>query len=98
VKDFDFLAQLSETEIGGIGEEGYKPGYSAYADFIRIGNREFQDCMVSVMDSRSALPDADELIGMDVFSRFLVMLNYPRHKLRLARCRCDREKTPQPSL
>ncbi|MGD0548137.1 MAG: hypothetical protein ABR991_09985 [Terracidiphilus sp.] len=70
-------------EVSGVGDQGYKPGYSAYADSIRIGNLEFQDCVVSVMDSRSTLPDVDGLIGMDVFSRFLVTLNYPKHKLLL---------------
>ncbi|MFZ1085294.1 MAG: aspartyl protease family protein [Terracidiphilus sp.] len=77
------IKSFSATEMSGVGDEGYKPGYSAYADSIRIGNLEFQDCMVEVMDSRSALSDEDGLIGMDVFSRFLVTLNYPKHKLIL---------------
>jgi tetratricopeptide (TPR) repeat protein len=77
------IKPFSATEMGGVGDEGYKPGYSAYADSIRIGNLEFQDCPVSVMDSRGALEDADGLIGMDVFSRFLVTLNYPMHRLLL---------------
>ncbi len=35
------------------------------------------------MDSRSVLPNADGLIGMDVFSQFLITLSYPKHKLLL---------------
>jgi len=76
------LKPFSETEFGGIGDQGYKPGYSAYADSIRIGNLEFQDCQVEVLDSRSTL-SAEGLIGMDVFSRFLVTLDYPMRKLLL---------------
>jgi predicted aspartyl protease len=76
------LKPFSEEEVGGIGDQGSKPGYSAYADSIRIGNLEFQDCEVDVLDSRSNL-DVDGLIGMDVFSRFLVTLDYPTRKLLL---------------
>ncbi len=76
------LKPFSQTEMNGVGDQGYKPGYSAYADSIRIGNLEFQDCSVEVLDSRSGL-DVDGLIGMDVFSQFLVTLDYPMRKLLL---------------
>jgi len=77
------LKPLMQTEIGGIGDEGFKRGYSAYANSIRIGNLEFQDCAVEVLDSRDVLEDVDGLIGMDVFSQFLFTLDYPMHKLLL---------------
>jgi predicted aspartyl protease len=77
------LKAFSETEFGGIGDQGYKPGYTAYADSIHIGNLEFQDCAVRVLDSRSSLENVDGLIGMDVFSQFLVTLDYPMRKLQL---------------
>jgi predicted aspartyl protease len=77
------LKPFSQSEMGGIGDEGAKPGYTAYADSIRIGNLEFQDCMVEVLDSSHGLEDQDGLIGMDVFSRFLVTLDYPMRKLAL---------------
>ncbi len=77
------LKPFSQEEVGGIGDQGYTPSYTAYADSIRIGNLEFQDCMVEVLDSRHGLGDEDGLIGMDVFSRFLVTLDYPMHKLLL---------------
>jgi predicted aspartyl protease len=77
------LKAFSQTEMSGIGDQGFKPGYTAYADSIRIGNLEFQDCAVRVLDSRSVLEDVDGLIGMDVFSHFLVTLDYPMRKLLL---------------
>ena len=77
------LKPFSQSEVGGIGDEGNKPGYTAYADSIRIGNLEFQDCMVEVIDSNHGMEDQDGLIGMDVFSRFLVTLDYPMRKLAL---------------
>jgi predicted aspartyl protease len=77
------LKAFSPSEISGIGDQGFKPGYTAYADSIRIGNLEFQDCSVRVLDSRSNLEDVDGLIGMDVFAHFLVTLDYPMRKLLL---------------
>jgi predicted aspartyl protease len=77
------LKPLSETELGGIGDQGYQRGYSAYADSIHIGNLEFQDCQVEVLDGRSVL-NGDGLIGMDVFAKFLVTLDYPMRKLLLS--------------
>ena len=77
------LKSFSQTEMSGIGDQGFKPGYTAYADSIRIGNLEFQDCEVRVLDSRSTMEDADGLIGMDVFAHFLVTLDYPKRKLLL---------------
>jgi hypothetical protein len=69
--------------VGGIGDQGNKSSYTAYADSIRIGNLEFHDCAVEVVDSKHGMEDIDGLIGMNVFSRFLVTLDYPMHKLLL---------------
>jgi predicted aspartyl protease len=76
------LKAVSHMEVGGIGSQGYKPGYTAFADSIRIGDLEFQDCAVRVLDSRN-VTDSDGLIGMDVFARFLVTLDYPMRKMGL---------------
>jgi predicted aspartyl protease len=76
------LKPFSQAEMSGIGDHGDKDGYTAYADSIRIGNLEFQDCEVDVLDSRN-VADEDGLIGMDVFSHFLVTLDYPMRKLLL---------------
>jgi predicted aspartyl protease len=79
------LRIFSREEIGGVGDKGEQSSYTAYVDSIRIGNLEFQDCAVEVIDSHHGMVDeADGLIGMDVFSRFLVTLDFPMHKLLLA--------------
>jgi len=77
------LKQFTHTEIGGVGSEGRKSAYTAYADDIKIGSLEFRDCAVEVLDQRNVIDD-DGLIGMDVFSRFLITLDYPMRKLLLA--------------
>jgi len=76
------LKPFSTTELGGIGDKGEKSGYTAYADKLQIGALEFHDCVVRVIDSKNVV-DVDGLIGMDVFSRFLVTLDFPMRKLQL---------------
>jgi tetratricopeptide (TPR) repeat protein len=76
------LKAVSQTEMGGVGSQGFKNGYTAYADSIQIGGLEFQNCAVRVLDSRNVV-DEDGLIGMDVFAQFLVTLDYPMRKLGL---------------
>lgn len=77
------LKAFSQSEVAGLGDQGDKGGYMAYADSIRIGNLEFQDCTVEVLDGRRSVGDSDGLIGMDVLSHFLVTLDYPMRKLLL---------------
>jgi predicted aspartyl protease len=83
VADHAGLKQFSRTEMGGVGSEGRKAAYTAFADDIKIGSLEFHDCTVTVIE-KGNVADSDGLIGMDVFSRFLITLDYPMRKLLLA--------------
>lgn len=74
--------RLSEMGVWGIGDKGDKGGYAAIADSLKIGELEFQNCTVRVVDQRSVV-DQDGLIGADVFSSFLVDIDFPNEKLRL---------------
>jgi predicted aspartyl protease len=69
-------------KTGGIGDEGDSPSYLAHVHSIRIGDIEVTDCMVEVV-TKSKL-DVDGLIGMDVFARWIVTLDYQNAELRLA--------------
>lgn len=93
------LQQFSREVVEGIGDKGTKASYTAYADHIEIGGLEFKDCEVEVLDERNVV-DSDGLIGMDVFSQFLVTLDYPMRKLTLGPLpRRPDETTPSaPSL
>src|SRR5262249_57908332 len=77
------IKPVVRTDIKGIGDSGAAGGYVGYADSIRIGGLEFQDCYVRVMDKRSVV-DEDGLIGSDFFARFLVDIDFQRQKLRLS--------------
>lgn len=74
------LKSLSQPESNG---PGAKPSYTAYADSIKVGNLEFKDCVVKVIDAPNPNDDGDGVIGMDVFSDFLVTIDYPLHKVQV---------------
>jgi len=74
---------LVQTKMEGIGDKGPVSGFVGYADSIKVGGLEFQNCLVEVSDKRSIVED-DGLIGADVFSNFLVTIDFPDEKLRLS--------------
>lgn len=73
---------LVKTRISGVGDKGDVGGYVGYADSIKVGGLEFQNCLVEVSEKRSVVED-DGLIGADVFSHFLVGIDFPDEKLIL---------------
>jgi len=77
------LTSISEGHYAGIGDKGLQSGYTAVADHIRIGELEFQDCVVSVSDKRS-VAEEDGLIGADVFGAYLVDIDLPGMRLKLS--------------
>ncbi|MGD0213300.1 MAG: aspartyl protease family protein [Terriglobales bacterium] len=76
------LTRISTVRYGGIGDKGMQNGYMAVADHIRIGELEFQDCVVAVGDMRSVTDDG--LIGADVFGDYLVDIDLPGKRLKLS--------------
>jgi Flp pilus assembly protein TadD len=77
------IKRVIQSEIGGIGDEGKAAGYIGYADSIKIGELQFKECHVEVIERNSVTGD-DGLIGTDVFSHFLVDLDFPNGKLKLS--------------
>lgn len=76
------IKPLITIKLGGIGDKGDVGGYIGYADSINIGQLEFRNCLVEVSDKRSVVDD-DGLIGADVFSHYLVTIDFLWQKLRL---------------
>jgi tetratricopeptide (TPR) repeat protein len=77
------LTPISAVHYGGIGDKGLQSGYTAVTDHIRVGELEFQDCVVSVSD-KGSVGDEDGLIGADVFGRYLVDIDLPGMRLKLS--------------
>jgi len=78
------LKRLAYEPVSGMGDTGQQGGYTALADQIRVGDLEFQDCVVRVTDSASPVTGQDGLIGTDVFSSYLIDMDIPGAKLRLS--------------
>jgi tetratricopeptide (TPR) repeat protein len=77
------LAKVADNLIGGIGDKGAANGYVAFAEKLQIGELEFQNCYVDVVDKKRTL-DTDGLIGADVFASYLVDIDFPNRRLKLS--------------
>src|SRR5450759_2054210 len=77
------LTRISAVHYGGIGDKGLQSGYTAVADHIRIGELEFQHCVVAVSD-KGSVADEDGLIGADVLGAYLIDIDLPGMRLKLA--------------
>jgi hypothetical protein len=77
------ITKITESKIWGIGDKGSKNAFVGTAKSIRVGQLEFQDCPVDVIESRSVAGE-DGLIGADVFEAFLVEIDFPGEKLKLS--------------
>ena len=73
--------KLSDQALEGVGKEKAAHGSVVWVDKIAIGDLEFHDCFVHV--APQAVADSDGMIGMDVFEKFLVTLDFSARKLRL---------------
>ncbi len=77
------LTRIAEQSIGGLGDKGKQSGYVALASRIRIGELEFEDCLVRVFDAAGP-SENDGMIGTDVFGAYLIDIDIPGGKLRLS--------------
>jgi tetratricopeptide (TPR) repeat protein len=74
------ITYVSDMAVGGIGDKGLQTGHVGFADSIKIGELEFKDCSVRITQR---VLDDDGLIGADVFSHYLVDIDFPDHVLKL---------------
>jgi len=78
------LQRLAYQPIMGVGDSGQQGGYTAVADRIRIGDLEYQDCIVRVTEAATPVTGQDGLVGSDVFGAYLIDIDIPGAKLRLS--------------
>ena len=76
------LKPLSDVRVMGIGDKPDSQAHIESANSVRIGNLEFHNCHIQVVDGLSASEDG--IIGADVFSDFLIEMDFPGTKLRLS--------------
>lgn len=76
------VQSVVKTDIHGIGDKGAVGAYIATSDSIKIGNLEYHGCLITVED-RNSVAEEDGIIGPDVFSSFLVDIDFPNYKFNL---------------
>ena len=76
------LQKIADLKFWGIGNEGDRTGYTAFAESVRAGDVQFKNCPVAVSDKKF-LTDEDGLIGPNVFSKFLVTIDFQKRLLKL---------------
>ncbi len=77
------VKKIADSYLRGIGDQPVAGGYTALADTIQIGDLQFENCYVEVVNRNSVLED-DGLIGADVFARYLVDIDFPNAKFKLS--------------
>jgi tetratricopeptide (TPR) repeat protein len=76
------ITSIVKTDVHGIGDKGAAGGFVGVADSIKIGDLEFKGCHIEVME-RNSVAEEDGLIGTDIFSHYLVGIDFPNAKLHL---------------
>jgi tetratricopeptide (TPR) repeat protein len=77
------VERIVDQDVRGIGDKGASHGYIAYAAKLQIGDLQFENCYVDVVDRKTSL-DEEGLIGPDVFEDYIVDLDFPNRKFRLS--------------
>jgi len=90
------LTRVATATIRGFGNNARPTGgYRGLADHLRIGAVEYRDAIVNVADRD--IPDVEDgLIGADVFSDFLVTIDFAARALRLTPFPNYRPGNPDP--
>jgi predicted aspartyl protease len=77
------IKRIVQSDFRGIGDKGNAGGYVGFAGSLRIGDLEFQNCYVKVIDKNSVNGE-DGLIGTDVFAQYLLDIDFPNGKFKLS--------------
>jgi tetratricopeptide (TPR) repeat protein len=77
------LTPVATARMSGIGDKGEVPAQLAYADSVQIADMDFHNCPLSVIERVPR--GTDGVIGTDVFSQFLIELDFPASLLTLSR-------------
>lgn len=89
------LTHLGSGDAWGIGDNGVRNIFSAIADTCQIGALKYKACLIRATEGKSRIAgDEDGLIGPDVFSDYLMEIDFQNRKLHLSPMP-DRKPVPQ---
>ena len=81
--DKNELERLGKFQSHGIGDQGGRLSHASIAETCEFGPLRYKNCVIKIIEQKSVI-GGDGLIGTDFFSRFLVELDFERHKVRLS--------------
>jgi len=77
------LKRGSDIHVGGFGEKSDTLAHVAYAESVKIGEMEFRNCPVYVVDRMPSSEDG--IIGTDVFANYLIEFDFPASTVQLSK-------------
>ncbi len=82
------LDHLGSGEAWGAGDDGARKVFGSIADTCQIGTLKFKTCLIHATEGKQSVTgDEDGLIGADVFSDYIIQIDFQKAQLHL---------TPQP--
>lgn len=78
------LNHLGSGEAWGVGDKGKRKTFTAVADTCTIASLKFKTCLINATEGKARVAgDEDGLIGADVFSDYLISIDFQKHLLHL---------------
>ncbi len=78
------LTHVGSSELAGIGDKGTRKTFFAVADSCAFGALKFKACVIQATEGKRGLTETDDgLIGADVFSDYIVTLDFQKRVIHL---------------
>jgi tetratricopeptide (TPR) repeat protein len=78
------LNHVGTSEAWGIGDRGPKKTFLSVAQTCQIGSLKYKTCVFEAIEGKGRIAgDEDGLLGADVFSDYLIQLDFQRHQMHL---------------
>jgi hypothetical protein len=77
------LDHIGSTQVGGIGDKGMREAFLSVAETCEVGPVKFKTCIFRATEGKKRIVDEDGLLGTDLFSDYLVTIDFQRLTLHL---------------
>lgn len=78
------LNHVGASEAWGIGDRGPKKTFLSVANTCQIGSLKFKTCVFQATEGKGRIAgDDDGLLGADVFSDYVIQLDFQKHQMHL---------------
>jgi tetratricopeptide (TPR) repeat protein len=77
------LDHIGSTQVGGIGDKGMRSAFLSVAETCEVGPVKFKTCVFRGTEGKKRLVDEDGLLGTDLFSDYLITIDFQRLTLHL---------------